>query len=101
MWNGVIITIEVVVEADMAETLANALPARLGDLSLVQGFHSARIIRHKLEANRFMIIEHWDSETDFEIYQTWRSERQEIPGEEALLSYDYDAWVNVEGSPAF
>lgn len=101
MWNGVIITIEVVVEAATAETVAKALPARLRDLALVQGFHSARVIRHQHEANRFMIIEHWDSETDFEIYQTWRSERQELPGEDALLSYAYDAWVNVEGSPPF
>lgn len=101
MPEGVIITIEVVVRPAVAQEIADALPARLGDLALVEGFRSARIIRHERERNRFMIIEHWDSEAHFEIYQTWRSERQEMPDEDALLSYDYDAWTNVKGSPRF
>lgn len=96
MSEGVIITIEVVVRPEMVEQLVTAIPIALKYAQQAEGFRSARAVRHRDESNRFLFIEHWDSEEHFEAYQTWRGDRPDLPANDrAILSYLYDAWPST------
>lgn len=93
MSEGVVITIQLVVTPEEAGHLAEVIPKSLKYAERSPGFRSAEVVRHRDEANRFLIIEHWDSEAHFEAYQEWRGDRAEFAANgHALLAYDYDAW---------
>jgi heme-degrading monooxygenase HmoA len=93
---GVLITIEVVVQPEFADRLAAAMPVREKDITRHHGFRGAQLLRNELEPNRFLIIQNWDSEADFEAYQAWRSQHVDFPnGQKVLLSYEYDSWSEL------
>jgi heme-degrading monooxygenase HmoA len=93
---GVLITIEVVVQPEFADKLAAAMPVRERDITRHKGFRSAQLLRNELEPNRFLIIQNWDSEADFEAYQAWRSQHVDFPNDQdVLLSYEYDSWSEL------
>jgi quinol monooxygenase YgiN len=56
--------------ADMAEAIK--------DTAKFPGFRAIRILRHKDDPAKVMLIEDWDSEDAYDSYIAWRTQRGDI-----------------------
>jgi quinol monooxygenase YgiN len=96
--SGVIITIDMVIKPDVAEQVIAGIPKMFEDTVRFAGFRSIRVVRHQHEPNHLMIVEHWDTESDYQAYQTWRNRDGEMDAAMGLLqSYRYDVWPSLVG----
>jgi len=101
MSDGVIITVEIVIKPELAEQVCASIPAMFEDTVTFQGFRSIRVVRHKGQPNRLLIVEHWDKEEDYHAYQAWRGERGDTAANQAnLLSMSYSVWPGLVGYAA-
>lgn len=74
MDDGVSITFDFRLKPETAENFLAAGAALLHGTSDFPGFRSIRIVRHKIDRNRVLFIEHWDSEEGYGKYIAWRTE---------------------------
>jgi quinol monooxygenase YgiN len=98
MSDGVIITVEIVIKPELAEQVVASIPAMFDDTVTFPGFRSIRVVRHKEEPNRLLIMEHWDEEADYHAYQAFRRERGDTEANQGnLLSMSYSVWPALVG----
>lgn len=98
MSDGVIITVEIVIKPELAEQVCASIPAMFDDTVTFKGFRSIRVLRHKDEPNRVLVLEHWDKEEHYHAYQAWRGERGDTEASQGnLLSFRYSVWPNLVG----
>jgi quinol monooxygenase YgiN len=96
---GVTITIDMVVRLELTEQVCAGIPAMFTDTRRFAGFRSIRVVRHKDEPNRLIVIESWDREADYQAYLDWRTESGEMAAAlPALLSMRTDMWIEEIGS---
>jgi quinol monooxygenase YgiN len=96
--DGVIITIDMVIEPGLAEQVIAGIPKMFDDTVRFAGFRSIRVVRHQHEPNHLLIVEHWDSEEHYKAYQSWRNRNGEMDAAMGhLLSYRYDVWPSLVG----
>lgn len=101
MSGGVIITIDMVIKPELAEVVCAGIPAMFDATVTFKGFRSIRVVRHQHAPNHLLIVEHWDTEDDYQAYHRWRNRDGELDrAEEALLSLRTDVWPGLIGCAA-
>ena len=99
--DGVILTIDMVIKPELAEAVCAGIPAMFDDTKKFNGFRSIRVVRHQHQPNRLLIVEHWDTEDDYNAYQNWRNRDGELNrAREHLLSIKTDIWPALVGFAA-
>ncbi|CAN7380532.1 antibiotic biosynthesis monooxygenase [Phenylobacterium sp. LjRoot219] len=94
--DGVTITFERRLKPEAVETFLNMRDELVAGVSQMPGFRSIRIVQHKDEPNRFLFVEHWDSEDDHRNYIAWRMQRGELGGfQDATLSAELNVWPTL------
>lgn len=77
MSDGVTITFEMTLKPGMGDVVAARLPAMLEETVLRPGYRDIRVVRHKDDSDRILLVETWDSEADHRAYLDWRASRGE------------------------
>ncbi|MBA2933778.1 antibiotic biosynthesis monooxygenase [Sphingomonas sp. CGMCC 1.13654] len=83
MSDGVTITFEMILKPGMGDVVVERLPAMLDETEQRPGYRDIRVVRHKDNPDRILLIETWDSEGHYRDYLAWRASRGETM--EAIL----------------
>jgi heme-degrading monooxygenase HmoA len=101
MPDGVIITIDMVIKPEFAEAVCTGIPTMFAETVTFKGFRSIRVVRHKGAPNRLLIVEHWDTEDNYQAYQSWRNRDGAVDQSlENLSSFKVDIWPALVGFAA-
>jgi quinol monooxygenase YgiN len=71
---AVTITLALTVKPEVADAAAQDLARGASEARDFEGCRSISIYRHKAEADRFVMIEEWDSQGAHGAYMAWRAE---------------------------
>ena len=78
MSHGVTVTLEFIFNPGICDGFCATLPEMLKDTATRPGFRNIRVVRHKDDADRVLLIEQWDSEKHYQDYVAWRTERGDM-----------------------
>ncbi len=78
--HGVTVTLTVTLKPEMAEEFAAGLPQAIQPTIGFAGCRDIRVVRHKTERNKFLILETWDSEASYQAYMAWRTASGALEG---------------------
>lgn len=81
MSEGVTITTVMPVKPGTGEQFTAFLQEMIRGTAQRPGFRSARLLRHKDDKDRIMVLHSWDRAEDYEAYVKWRAMRGEIYSE--------------------
>lgn len=96
MTQEVTITLEITLQPEAVEVFSQVCGEGLKATKEFPGCREVRIVQHKDEPNRFLFVERWDSEEAYQNYVTWRTERGEIQGMQAMATkIETSIWPTV------
>jgi quinol monooxygenase YgiN len=96
MASGVMVTVEMVFKPGTADAFCASLPEMLKDTAKRAGFQSLKAVRHKDDPNKVLMVEHWDSEDQYNAYLAWRQERGDMDAlGPSLISFQANFWPHV------
>lgn len=99
--DGIIITIDMVIKPELADAVRASIPAMFTDTVNFTGFRSIRVVQHKAEPGRLLVVEHWDAEEHYRAYQNWRNRDGALDrAVENLISIRTDIWPVLVGQAA-
>jgi quinol monooxygenase YgiN len=92
--DGVTITMAVTLKPEVVEQFLPSVPEAIKQTASFPGFRSIRVVRHKFESNRLLMIESWDSEADFRAYMDWRVKSGSMDGLSKIVTASplVDVW---------
>ena len=73
--DGVTATVVLEFKSGAADEHLKKMPAMLIETRNFQGFRDIRVLRHEDNPDRLILIEDWDSITDYRAYVAWRTEQ--------------------------
>ncbi len=76
--DGVTITFELRMKPEAVSGFLQALPQLVKESSQFDGFRAMRVVQHKDDATRLLLVELWDSEQAYRNYISWRTERGDM-----------------------
>lgn len=77
MSDGVTITFEMNLKPGLGDVVAARTPAMIEETAQRPGYRDIRVVRHKDNPDRILLIETWDSEAHYRDYLAWRASRGE------------------------
>lgn len=95
MSDGISVTVEMVIKPELVEHFLAGMPEGLKQTGAFPGCRDIRVVRHKSDANKILLIEEWDSEEAHQAYIAWRTERGEMDLGDLLVSYREDVWPTL------
>jgi quinol monooxygenase YgiN len=96
MGDGVSITFDFRLKPEAAEAFLAAGQAILSGAAEFPGFRSIRVVRHKDDLNRVLLIERWDSEDAYRGYVAWRTETGATAAfREVIETAEANVWPTV------
>jgi len=94
--DGVSITFEMQVKPEVLPGFLDGLPGLIRESSQFPGFRSMRVVQHKDDPARLLLIELWDSEIAYNRYIAWRTERGDMERLAQLAtSTKVDVWPGL------
>ncbi len=69
----VTVTFEMRLKPGMGDAIGRGAPAMVEETATRPGFRDIRIVRHKDDPDRILMVETWDSEADYRAYLDWRA----------------------------
>jgi quinol monooxygenase YgiN len=72
MNDGVTVTMAVRLKPEVTDEFCAGLSEEIKPTVGFTGFRDIRVVRHKADRNRLLIIETWDSEASYQAYMEWR-----------------------------
>jgi heme-degrading monooxygenase HmoA len=73
--DGITITFELRLKPEVVSGFLEGFPHMIKETSEFPGFRSIRVVQHKDDPARVLLVEHWDSEDAYNKYIAWRAER--------------------------
>jgi quinol monooxygenase YgiN len=90
---GVTITFELRLKPETVAGFLAAIPKMLLETKEFDGFRSIRVVQHKDDPTRVLMVELWDSEEAYRKYIDWRTARGEMDGLAQLTNgTDINIW---------
>lgn len=80
MTQGVTVTLSLKLKEEAADGFCAGMSGSIKETQKRPGFRAIRIIRHKEDPTRVLLIEDWDAEQDYHDYIAWRTERGDMKG---------------------
>lgn len=93
---GVSITFEMQVKPDLLSAFLEGLPGLVRESSQFPGFRSMRVVQHKDDPTRLLLIECWESQDAYDRYIAWRTERGDMERlADVVLSTKVEVWPTL------
>ncbi len=86
MTESVTVTVVLELKPEAVEPFCQAMPKTLEATGVFAGFRDIRLLRHKDNPNRVIMIEEWDSVEAYQAYVAWRQESGAMDGFADLLA---------------
>ena len=94
--DGVTITFELRLKPQAVAGFLAAIPNMLQETKTFDGFRTIRVVKHKDDPTRVLMVELWDSEEAYRKYIDWRTARGDMDGLAQLTtSTDINVWPRV------
>jgi quinol monooxygenase YgiN len=94
--DGVSITFELRLKPETVEGFRQGLPLMLKDTAAFPGFRHIRVVQHKDDPCRVVLIERWESEDAYRKYLAWRTETGAMDTlAQIAVRSDMNVWPNV------
>jgi quinol monooxygenase YgiN len=94
--DSVTITFELRLKPEAVSGFLQEIPRLIKESSEFEGFQTMRVVQHRDDHTRLLLVEQWDNEAAYRKYIAWRTERGDMDGVAQLAkSTEVNVWPNL------